>query len=135
MEYSTLALQHGENPTHIGELEEAQGHAFSENPICGDTVEFWVNLDSQGKCIEEVVFKAFGCLAATAASDVLCDLIKGKSVEEAASIKDEDIAEALGGLPATKYHGASLAHEAFQEALHQAEELAILEQEAKSKKA
>lgn len=127
MEYSASTLQHGENPQHIGELEEAQGHAFSENPICGDTVEFWVNLDPQGKCVDEVVFKAFGCLAATAASDALCDLVKGKTVQEAASVEEEQIIAALGGLPTAKYHGASLAHDAFQEALYQAEEVAALE--------
>ena len=131
MEYSDSALKHGENPIHVGELEESQGHAFSENPICGDTVEFWVNLDLQGKRVE-VVFKAFGCLAATAASDVLCDLVKGKTVEEAASIEEEQIVNALGGLPAAKYHGVSLAREAFLEALHQAEEVAALEREIKS---
>ncbi len=132
MEYSDSALQHGENPVHVGELEESQGHAFSENPICGDTVEFWVNLDAQGRHVEEVVFKAFGCLAATAASDALCDLVKGKTIEEAASIEEEQIVSALGGLPAAKYHGASLAREAFLEALHQAEEVAALEREIKS---
>lgn len=131
MEYSASALQHGENPKHIGELEEAQGHAFSENPICGDTVEFWVNLDAQGQRVEKVVFKAFGCLAATAASDALCDLIEGKTVEEASSIEEEQIVDALGGLPAAKYHGASLAHEAFLEALRQAQEVVALERENK----
>lgn len=131
MEYSALTLQHGENPTNIGELEEAQGHACSENPICGDAVEFWVNLDPQGLHVKEVVFKAFGCLAATAASDVLCDLVKGKNIEEAASVEEEQISAALGGLPAAKYHGASLAHEAFQEALFQAEEVAALERKNK----
>ncbi len=129
MEYSEFALRHGENPTHVGELGEAQGHAFSENPICGDTVEFWVNLDKAGEHIEDAVFKAFGCLASTAASDLLCDLAKGKTVEEAASIEEEQIIDALGGLPTAKYHGASLAREAFLEALAQAQEVAALDRE------
>ncbi|MGM9999465.1 MAG: iron-sulfur cluster assembly scaffold protein [Candidatus Bruticola sp.] len=120
MEYSAKTLQHAERPAHVGELNGAHGHAQAENPVCGDTVEFWINLDAERKIVQRAVFKSFGCLAATAASDALCALAEGLPVSAAATLEEKDILEVLDGLPRAKQHGAALACEAFQEALAQA---------------
>ncbi|MGM9992966.1 MAG: iron-sulfur cluster assembly scaffold protein [Candidatus Bruticola sp.] len=120
MEYSAKTLLHGEKPAHVGEIVGAHGHAQAENPVCGDTVEFWINLDAERKSVQQVVFKSFGCLAAAAASEALCELAQGRSVNVALALEEKDILEVLDGLPPTKQHGAALACEAFQEALNQA---------------
>ena len=124
MEYTPITLEHAENPRNVGEMEHPDGHCSAENPICGDTVEFWIKLGGEGQIIEDIVFKAFGCLAVSASASMLSVMVKGKSVSFAAAVSEDSLENALGGLPPAKRHGASLALEAMQGALEEAERVA-----------
>lgn len=113
--YSAITLDHFHNPRHVGEVEGATGYARRENPVCGDLVEFWVVV-RQG-CLSRVGFRAFGCAAALASCSLLADLVLGKPRQWALEMSTAGLIEALGGLPGSKTHGASLALEALWAAL------------------
>lgn len=123
MSYSDLVLEHSANPRHVGELSDAHGYARQDNPICGDVIEMWVKLTrgENSAILEQAVFKAFGCLAVTAAASLLIDLVQGRALTEVRALRVEQLIEALGGLPPAKRHGAQLAWEALNEALDEAE--------------
>jgi nitrogen fixation NifU-like protein len=113
--YSPIVLEHFHNPRNVGELPPPCGWARRENPACGDVAEIWLQV-RQGR-VAEVRFRAFGCPAAVAACSRLTELAQGLPVEEAAALTPEDLVEALGGLPASKRHGAALAVRTLHQAL------------------
>lgn len=116
MSYSNIVMDHFRNPRRVGELEDSHGRARLENPVCGDVTEFFVRLGPGSKVVQ-VRFRVLGCVAAIAAASCLGDLVEGRSFAEAESVDVESLLKALGGLPASKKHGATLAVEAFRQAL------------------
>jgi nitrogen fixation NifU-like protein len=105
--YSAQLLDHFQNPRNAGEVADADGVAEIANPVCGDVLRLALKI-SDGR-IAEVRFKAKGCVPAIACGSALTELIIGKTVSEAKSVRREAIATAVGGLPLASTHAAQLA--------------------------
>ena len=108
-------LDYFENPRCAGELPDAHAVAEVSNPVCGDVMKLWVRVDS-GR-IQDAKFKAQGCSAAIATSSYATEMLIGMGIAEARRITKEQIAEALGGLPAAKIHCSVLATDAIKQVL------------------
>jgi nitrogen fixation NifU-like protein len=113
--YSPIVIDHFQNPRNVGELPDANAQASVTNPVCGDVLQLMLKIDD-GR-IAEVRFKTFGCEAAIAASSLLTEMIRGKTLTDVQDITPEMITAALGGLPKVKLHASALADEALKEAL------------------
>ncbi len=113
--YSEKVLEHFRNPKNLGEIPDADIKETVGNPVCGDMMTVYVKIE--GNRIKDVKFQTFGCVSAIATSDVLADMVKGKTIEEALKITSRDVAEELGGLPKVKLHCSSLAAEALHKGL------------------
>ncbi len=112
-------IDHLTNPRNAGAMENPDAFAEVSNPVCGDELKFSLKVED-GR-ITDARFKAYGCAAALAASSLLTELAKGKTVGEARGITAQDIAGGLGGLPKHKIHAGDLAEDAINEALDQLE--------------
>lgn len=115
MAYSAKLLDYFQNPRCVGEIPDATGIAEVSNPICGDVMKLWVKV-ANGR-ITDAKFKAQGCSAAIATSSYATEMLIGLDVETARRIGRQEIADALGGLPAAKIHCSVLACDAIKEAL------------------
>ena len=113
--YSATVLDHFNNPRNVGENTDADGIARVENPVTGATLELY--LDISGDQIRKAVFKSLGCTATIAAGSILTELVHGLRVEDAGAITKSDIETALGGLPPTRKHAASLAADTIRAAV------------------
>src|SRR5438552_17601203 len=115
MAYSEKLLDYFQNPRCVGEIPEADAVAEVSNPVCGDVMKLWVKVDD---CrIQDAKFKAQGCSAAIATSSYATEMLVGMNVADARRITRDQIADALGGLPASKVHCSVLASAAIKEAL------------------
>ena len=118
MAYSEKVLDHYENPRNVGSFnkdEENVGTGMVGAPACGDVMKLQIKVSDDG-IIEDAVFKTYGCGSAIASSSLLTEWVKGKSLEEARSIKNTDIAEELA-LPPVKIHCSVLAEDAIHAAI------------------
>jgi nitrogen fixation NifU-like protein len=113
--YNAVVMDHFKHPRNMGEMETPDGVGEATNPVCGDTMRLFIRVDKDR--IVEVRFLTFGCGAAIAASSILTEMIKGKSPDEALNVSDQDIVQALGGLPPSKVHCSVLAEKAVQAAI------------------
>lgn len=115
--YNDDVIDHFTNPRNVGELpqNETDGYGLVGDPSCGDQMKLWIAI-REGK-IEKIAFKSYGCPGAIATSSMLTDLAKGKAIEEARLITDDDVIEALGGIPERKKHCSLLGVLALQAAL------------------
>lgn len=113
--YSAQVLDHFENPRNVGELAGADAAAELENPACGDMVRLTLRID--GERIVEVRFKAKGCVASVACASALTEVIAGKTLTEAMSVRRDDLSVRLGGLPRVSTHAAQLAVDVLRAAL------------------
>jgi len=113
--YSSIVIDHFQNPRNVGELSDANAEASVTNPVCGDVLKLTLMIVAER--IAEVRFKTYGCEAAIAASSLLTEMIQGKSLTEVQDITPELITAALGGLPKVKLHAAALAEEGLKQAL------------------
>ncbi len=113
--YNEKVMEHFRNPRNVGELENPDGVGRAGNPICGDVMEMQIKV--QDGVIADAKFKTFGCGAAIATSSMATEMVKGKSLEEALTISNKAVAEALDGLPAAKMHCSSLAEDALKAAI------------------
>ncbi len=116
MSYTEKVLDHFTNPRNVGELADANAVGEVGNITCGDIMRVYLKINADN-VIEDVSFKTFGCAAAIAASSVMTELVKGKTVEEALAVTKQDISDELGGLPPVKVHCSILATEALEEAI------------------
>lgn len=114
--YSEKVMDHFNNPRNVGEIENASGVGTVGNAKCGDIMRMYLSVDGQG-VIQDVKFKTFGCGAAVATSSMATELVKGKTVQEALTVTNRAVMEALDGLPPVKVHCSLLAEEAIHAAL------------------
>ena len=115
MQYSTKVMDHFANPRNVGEFPDADGVGEVGNPACGDIMKMSIKVENN--IIVDVKFKTFGCGAAIATSSISTEMIKGKTVDEALTLTNKAVAEALGGLPPAKMHCSVLAEEAIEAAI------------------
>jgi len=113
--YSDKVMDHFLNPRNVGEIADASGIGTVGNPICGDVMKMFIKVEND--VIVDAKFKTFGCGAAIATSSMATEMMKGKTIEEALTISNKAVAEALGGLPPIKMHCSVLAEEALRAAL------------------
>jgi nitrogen fixation NifU-like protein len=118
MAYSEKVLDHYENPRNVGKLDdrdETVGTGMVGAPACGDVMRLQIKVGDDG-IIEDAKFKTYGCGSAIASSSLLTEWVKGKSLDEAASIRNTEIAQELA-LPPVKIHCSVLAEDAIKAAV------------------
>lgn len=113
--YSEKVMDHFTNPRNVGEIPDADGVGEVGNVKCGDIMKFFLKIKDNR--IEDVKFQTFGCGAAIATSSIATEMVKGKSLDEAMTLTNREVVEALGGLPAPKIHCSVLAEEALKAAI------------------
>ena len=113
--YSEKVFDHFKNPRNVGEIPDADGVGEVGNARCGDIMKMYLKI--KDNVIEDVKFETFGCGSAIASSSMATEMIKGKTIQEALSITNKDVVDALDGLPAHKLHCSVLAEEAVKSAL------------------
>jgi nitrogen fixation NifU-like protein len=118
MAYSEKLLDHYENPRNVGSMDKddpSVGTGLVGAPACGDVMRLQIRVSAEG-VIEDARFKTFGCGSAIASSSLATEWIKGKNIDEAATIKNSQIAEELS-LPPVKIHCSVLAEDAIKSAI------------------
>ncbi len=118
MAYSDKVLDHYENPRNVGTLDKSDPHVGTGMvgaPACGDVMRLQIKINDSG-VIEDAKFKTYGCGSAIASSSLVTEWLKGKSLDEAAQIKNSAIAEELA-LPPVKIHCSVLAEDAIKAAV------------------
>jgi len=118
MAYSEKVLDHYENPRNVGSFNKDEaniGTGMVGAPACGDVMRLQIKVSDDG-IIEDALFKTYGCGSAIASSSLLTEWVKGKSLEQARSIKNTDIAAELA-LPPVKIHCSVLAEDAINAAV------------------
>ncbi len=118
MSYSNQVIDHYENPRNVGKLDKNDpgvGTGLVGAPACGDVLQLQIKVDDG--VITDAKFKTYGCGSAIASSSLVTEMLKGKSLDEAAAIKNTHIAEELA-LPPVKIHCSILAEDAIKAALN-----------------
>jgi nitrogen fixation NifU-like protein len=117
MAYSDKVIDHYENPRNVGKFDndDTVGTGVVGAPACGDVMRLQIKVNSEG-VIEDAKFKTYGCGSAIASSSLVTEWVKGKTLEQAGSIKNSDIAEELA-LPPVKIHCSILAEDAIKAAI------------------
>ncbi len=118
MAYSKELIDHYENPRNVGSMDDATsevGTGLVGAPACGDVMKLQIKVSPEG-IIEDAKFKTFGCGSAIASSSLVTEWVKGKTLDEAATIKNTDIAQELE-LPPVKIHCSVLAEDAIKAAI------------------
>lgn len=114
--YNEKVMEIFQNPQNVGEIKNASGIGTVGNEACGDIMKLYLKINKDD-IIEDAKFKTFGCAAAIVSSSVATEIIKGKTVDEALKLTNEEILNILGGLPQHKIHCSVLAKEAIEEAV------------------
>ncbi len=117
--YSNLVIEHFMSPRNVGSMPDADAVGKAGDPSCGDSLELYVKI--RDNRIIRISFLAFGCAAAIATSSMTTVLAEGQTLDAARCLTDQDIAEALGGLPDEKMHCSVLGAAALQNAIDQCE--------------
>jgi nitrogen fixation NifU-like protein len=113
--YNEKVMEHFSNPRNVGEILDADGMGEVGNAKCGDIMRMYLKIENNR--IVDVKFKTFGCGSAIASSSVATELIKGRTIQEALTLSNKEVIEALGGLPTVKIHCSVLAEQAIKAAL------------------
>src|SRR5450631_2679394 len=119
MSYSDKVIDHYNNPRNVGQMDKSSsevGTGLVGAPECGDVMRLQIKVNPETQVIEEAKFKTFGCGSAIASSSLASEWVKGKTVEEALTIKNTDIVKELA-LPPVKIHCSVLAEDAIRAAI------------------
>src|SRR5215469_16582372 len=119
MAYSTKVIDHYENPRNVGSFDKGDdtvGTGMVGAPACGDVMKLQIKVNPQTGLIEDARFKTYGCGSAIASSSLVTEWVKGKSLDEAMTIRNTQIAEELA-LPPVKIHCSILAEDAIKAAV------------------
>ena len=119
MPYSEKVIDHYEHPRNVGTLESDAndvGTGMVGAPACGDVMRLQIKVDDKTGIIEDAKFKTYGCGSAIASSSLVTEWVKGKTLDEAAALKNSEIAEELA-LPPVKIHCSILAEDAVKAAI------------------
>ena len=116
--YNNTVMDHFMNPRNMGDIKEADAIGEVGAAACGDIMKISLKIDESTRTVTDARFKTFGCGSAIAASSMATELIKGRTIEELEkNFTNDNIVDALGGLPPVKIHCSVLAHEALSAAL------------------
>lgn len=113
--YERRIIERFEDPKFSGEIENADAVGEIGNPRCGDIMRIYLKIEEDK--IKDIKFKTYGCVAAIASTDFLCELCLGKKIEEAEKITYEDIVKVMGNVPEIKLHCSMLAIQALKKAI------------------
>lgn len=113
--YSEKVRDHYANPRNVGSVDEPSGRAVVRSPVDSDTV--LITLRIEDGVIRDAKFKCMGCAVAIACSSMATEMVLGRPVEQASELKEQDVADALGGIPEYKMRCSNLAPEAIRRAI------------------
>ncbi len=114
--YNDKVMEHFTNPRNVGTIENADAIGQFGSPVCGDIME--VSLKIEDNVIVDAKFRTFGCGSAIASSSVATEMIKGKTLEEALKLTNQNFVDELGGLPGPKIHCSVLSEQAIKLAIY-----------------
>lgn len=114
-QYSKKVIQHFKTPHNYGVIKNADGIGEVGNPKCGDIMKIYIKV--AGDKLKDIKFETLGCPAAISTSSMITDLAKGKTINAALKITNQDVADALDGLPPIKMHCSNLAATALKKAI------------------
>ena len=127
MEYSKKVMTHFKKPKNFGKMENADAIGEVGNPSCGDVMKIYLKIgkkkmkikgkEKEAEYIKDIKFQTLGCIAAIATSSMVTELAKGKTLEEAKKLTNQDVASSLGSLPPLKMHCSNLAADALHKAI------------------
>ncbi len=114
--YNEKVMKRFQHPKNTGEIRGASGIGTVGNTACGDVMKVYLKVD-ENEVITDAKVKTFGCAAAIVSSDIAIDLIKGKTIDEALKVSNQDVLDQMGDVPDNKIHCSILAQEAVEMAV------------------
>jgi len=115
--YSKELMEHFKNPKFVKEIQNPSGVGEVGNIRCGDIMHMEIKVNDKTNKIEDIGFKTFGCPAAVASTDVVCELAKGKTIKDAKKLSKDDVIKKLKGMPTEKIHCSVLGIDALRLAI------------------
>lgn len=115
--YNEKVMKHFTDPENFGKMDDPDAVGEVGNPRCGDLMTLYIKMDKGKNVIKDIKFETLGCAAAIATSDMIAEMAKGKTVEEAKNIQYDQLVKELGDLPMMKIHCADLAVKGIRKAL------------------
>ncbi|MFH1290886.1 MAG: iron-sulfur cluster assembly scaffold protein [Nanoarchaeota archaeon] len=113
--YSKKIIDRFRDPEFVGEMEDANAVGEEGNFKCGDVMKVYLKVKDDK--IKDIKFETYGCVAAIASTDMMCELAKGKTLDEAYKMSNEEIVRGLGEMPAVKVHCSILGTRALRKAI------------------
>ena len=113
--YSEKAIDRFRNPKYGGEMKDADAVGEIGNVVCGDIIKVYIKVKDDK--ITDIKFQTYGCVAAIASSDMLCELVVGKKIDEVYKMTHQDLVKSLDDLPPVKYHCSMMGMDALKKAI------------------